>query len=105
MKKRILLTVLLMAFATLIFGFEDEDLEKFLATNQCVNCDLALADLAGRNLSKARLRGADLWGAILIGADLRGAKLNGVVLDFADLEQAKFCNTTMSDGSIRNDDC
>ena len=53
----------------------------------------------------ADLRGADLWGAILIGADLRGAKLNGVVLDFADLEQAKFCNTTMSDGSIRNDDC
>ena len=32
MKKRILLTVLLMAFATLIFGFEEEDLEKFLAS-------------------------------------------------------------------------
>ena len=58
MKKRILLTVWLMAFATLIFGLEEEDLEKFLATYHCVNCDLALADLAGRNQSKARLRGA-----------------------------------------------
>ena len=87
MKKRILLTVWLMSFATLIFGFEEEDLEKFLVTNQCVNCDLALADLAGRNLSKARLRGADLFGVKLNEADLSEAELVGVNLIEADLSQ------------------
>ena len=79
MKKRILLTMLLMSFATLIFGLEEEDLEKFLATNQCINCDLALADLAGRNLSKARLRGADLFGVKLNEADLSEAELVRVI--------------------------
>ena len=127
------------------FGYDEDDLDKFLRTNQCEKCDLALVDLKDMNLSKASLReadlfgaklsradlseaelvevnlieadlsqtnlinanliGTDLWGAILIGADLRGAKLNGAVLDYADLEQVKFCNTAMSDGSIRNDDC
>ena len=76
-----------------------------LSEAELVGVNLIEADLSQTNLRNADLSGADLWGAILIGADLRGAKLNGTVLDFTDLEQVKFCNTSMSDGSIRNDDC
>ena len=45
--------------------------------------------------------GGDVNKANFWEADLRGAVLDGV----RNLERAKFCNTTMPDGSINNDDC
>ena len=55
-------------------------LKKFLTLNQCVECDLSSAHLAGLNMSGANLAKADLSGAHfsesnLIGADLSGANL------------------------------
>ncbi len=89
------------------------------------NADLGNANLAGANLSAANLLGANLLGANLLGANLLGAnlrvanlnnaklyspKFNQPNLSKADLleaalDSAKFCNTTMPDGSINNDDC
>ena len=70
------------------------------------------ADLRETDLGTANLRGTDLRDAILGSggdvnkanfweADLRGAVLDGV----RNLARARFCNTTMPDGSISNRDC
>jgi uncharacterized protein YjbI with pentapeptide repeats len=52
-----------------------------------VNANLYFSDMANTNLTNANLFGANLDGAALFGYD------------------AIFCNTTMPDGSINNDDC
>jgi hypothetical protein len=76
------------------------------------NADLHGAALSGAYLSGADLREADLRGANLTKADLREANLRGAnlrkaVLSEAKLElaDAKFCNTTMPDGTVNNRDC
>ena len=87
------------------------------------NADLRYSDLGKANLSKADLRKAILWGADLRGANLRGVDLREARLISANLRHsdlsganltdarnanssgAKFCNTTMPDGSIANRDC
>ncbi len=94
------------------------------------NADLRYSDLGKANLSKADLRKANLWSAdlrganlrevdlseaMLISADLRHADLSGAnltdahkhntYLTGAKLSEAKFCRTTMPDGSTNNDDC
>ena len=56
------------------------------------------------------MNGYDLGLADLEGAYLRGAKLGLAYperysLRRAYLEGAKFCGTTMPDGTVRNDDC
>ncbi len=83
------------------------------------------ADFRGANLREANFRGANFRGADFRGADFRGANLQGAVmknaklystnlnkvslseadLREAELNSAKFCKTTMPDGSINNDDC
>lgn len=68
------------------------------------------ANLSGADFSGANLSGADLTGAFLVntrfaGADLRGADLRDAVIDGADFQAATLCETTMPDGSVRNDDC
>ncbi len=89
------------------------------------NADLRYSDLGKANLSKADLRKANLWSADLRGANLREVDLSEAMLISADLRHAdlsganltdahkhntyltgaKFCNTTMPDGSIANRDC
>jgi uncharacterized protein YjbI with pentapeptide repeats len=76
---------------------------------------LRKTNLTGAQLFKARLDVADLRGAILEntnlseitlnGADLREANLRGAILKDHWTDYAKFCNTTMPNGSINNDDC
>jgi len=70
-----------------------------------IEANLNLANLIEANLREANLREADLSGASLYRADLSGADLSGAKLYKADLSGAKFCNTTMPDGSINNSDC
>ena len=66
------------------------DYQRLLATKKCVKCDLTEAYLSGANLS-----GVDLNEVNLSAADLAGANLT----------EAKFCNTTMGDGTINNSGC
>jgi uncharacterized protein YjbI with pentapeptide repeats len=75
---------------------------------------LGEADLRWANLSKAHLISADLSGADLLrahlheanltGVDLSRADLTGAKLDGTKLENAKFCQTTMPDGTVNNRD-
>jgi uncharacterized protein YjbI with pentapeptide repeats len=85
--------------------FVQADLDKLLTTNECLNCDLTEADLAGRNLIKAVLDGAKLSGANLTNATLRMADLEGAdfsnanltdtVFEAADLYRANFAGATL----------
>ena len=88
------------------------------------------ANLSGSNLELASLETADLSGANLTAAnfekayfvntnlsnalfqntqlttiDMSGANLTGTDLSSSDLEGSTFCETTMPDGAISNDDC
>ena len=67
--------------------------------------NLSFSFIGGAHLQGANLRGANLNGASLYGARLQGANLRGANLNNVDLSRAKFCNTTMPDGSINNSDC
>ena len=80
-------------------AFDQSELDRFLATNECLGCDLRGAFLADKNFSKAKLEGTDLRDADLRGAnlrmadmantDLRGTDLSFTILEAADLYQAK----------------
>jgi len=96
---------------------DDEDLEagSNLQKSDLRNTDLSDVDLSEVNLSDANLQYADLSRAILFQANLENADLDYADLTDADLEQANlanaqtrmtiFCNTTMPDGSVRDDGC
>ena len=86
-------TLMILAMALLAspaWGYKQEDLDKFAATNTCQECNL---------------RGADLERADLREADLTGAVLRDAKIDFADFTKAKFCNTVMPDGQRIFKDC
>lgn len=61
---------------------------------------LTYAQLLAANMTGANLSGADLTSALIVGANLTGANLDGAILT-----GAQFCNTTMPDGTINNDNC
>jgi uncharacterized protein YjbI with pentapeptide repeats len=65
------------------------------------NADLTGADLTDAYFTLSNVAGADFQSAILTNVDLRGA--NGA--RDALLEGARFCNTTLPDGTTRDDHC
>jgi uncharacterized protein YjbI with pentapeptide repeats len=67
--------------------------------------NLSFADLSGANLSDANLTYANLSGADLSGANLSDADLHHANLFRPNLSGAKFCNTTWTDGSVKNSGC
>lgn len=62
--------------------------------------NLSSANLSSANLSSANLSGVNLSGASLVGANLMNARLDG-----ANLAGVTYCQTTMPDGSINNQNC
>ena len=71
------------------------------------NADLQRLDMAGVNLTKARLsgcnlRGADLSHAILRGAELDGAELSSTKFVEADLREAKISDTRLTLADMRS---
>ena len=116
-----------MLMATSAWAYNETDLLKLEAINQCPGCDLSGADLSwqmpwpqntnleganleganlskadlstGANLRKANLRGANLSEADLTGADLTGANLRRVALYGADLTGANLTDTKLESKS------
>ena len=80
-------------------------IQRLLETNKCRGCDLTGADLEGADLTGVDLIGADLTGANLQNAKLGAADLRDANLMNANFHMARFCNTTMPDGSKENSDC
>jgi uncharacterized protein YjbI with pentapeptide repeats len=75
------------------------------------NVELDMTELTNANLSRADLSGAFFSLSNITGANLQDANLTDVDLRYAEgarsanLEGAIFCNTTLPDGTIRNDNC
>lgn len=67
---------------------------------------LSEADMRDADLRSADLRNADLSFVDLRSANLSGANLHNAYLDDGTrLEGATFCETTLPDGTVNNDDC
>ena len=86
----------------------------------CDRCNLSYADLSELDLTGASLNGAYLYGAKLRGTVLRDAKLDRADFTRSDLEgadftgatmseiravSAKWCGTTMPDGTMNDSRC
>ena len=108
--------LLLMGLSWHVGAFDEDDLKKLKATNECLKCDLSGVNLKGaylyaENLTRANLTGANLTRAWLSGVNLTDANLTGA--DLTDAENfntanttgAKFCKTVMPDGSTNNSGC
>ncbi|MGL6340943.1 MAG: pentapeptide repeat-containing protein, partial [Waterburya sp.] len=83
------------------------DLNRFLGTKKCFQCDLTnaglvQANLAGADLAQANLAGANLSQANLKGADLRGADLEGTSLYGANLTGANLTGANLAGTDLRN---
>ena len=109
MKKSIILSLAIALIAAPVLAYKQQDLDMFKSLNSCEKCDLSEANLWGNlkeaNLKEAYLSEANLFEADLTGANLTRADLEGAKLIAADLAGVKFCNTTMPDGSVNNDNC
>ena len=76
-----------------------ENIDVLITTNQCVDCNLAGADLNRSNLSGADLRGADLSNATFFLADLSNADLSGAIL-----RGTQFGGADLADADLRKAD-
>lgn len=76
-------------------------IEANLIRATLTGADLTGADLSRANLTNANLTNADLREANLFEADLTGANLREV----RNRNAAKFCKTTMPDGTVNDRDC
>ena len=93
-------------------AFDEGRVSKLHALNECVVCDLGLADLQNldpsyANLTGAVLRNANLAAAVLSGANLtdegiRGAILQGVLLRNGNLMGTVLSRANLTDTDIRD---
>ncbi len=86
-----------------LLGADLEDAD--LTDADLTGADLEDANLENAYLADANLQGANLTGANLTAANLEGANLEGASVTRANFSGALFCQTTWTDGSIRNDTC
>ena len=94
------------------FAFDEGHVSKLYPLNECVGCDLGIADLQNldpsyANLTGAVLRNANLAAAVLSGANLtdegiRGAILQGVLLRNANLMGTVLSRANLTDTDIRD---
>ena len=98
--------LLLMGLSWHVGAFDEDDLKKLKATNECLKCDLSGAYLYAANLTRENLTGAWLSGVNLTDANLTGADLTDAEnFNTANTTGAKFCKTVMPDGSTNNSGC
>jgi len=90
-------------------AFDEGRVSKLHALNECVVCDLGLADLQNldpsyANLTGAVLRNANLAAAVLSGANLIDTDIRDVVLKKIWNTGTIYCNTK-TNWDIENRDC
>ena len=85
-------------------AFDPEDVKTLLENNKCRDCDLSGADLSGKILNWADLRGADLSGAQLVETRLNNADLRGTNFAGANLHGALLTTTLAQGASFKGAD-
>jgi hypothetical protein len=106
----IITVFLLLATIGHLEAFDQADLDQLRASKQCPKCDLAGANLSGAKLNRAdlsetNLRNADLsWanlnGAGLVGTDLSNADLSNANLSWSDLRGANLTEATLTRANL-----
>ena len=94
-----------LGLTTLGFGFDQADLDNFLANGVCVKCDLTDADLSNLVIETPNLNKTDLSGANLSGSDFTGGNFNKticVATNFTDaiLTDANFNKSNLTDADF-----
>lgn len=83
---------------------KDEDLKKFLDTNQCINCDLSGAKIPGDH-QHANISGSNLSSTQLIG-DYTKANFSKIIAPNArfgnELSEANFTDAKLAAATFRN---
>ena len=90
---------------TLLFGFDDKQVQALKKTNNCKKCDLSGAklnnlDLSYADLSSANLSGADLSNTVLFGANLGKANLSGANLTSVNLFEANLSGANVANANL-----
>jgi len=105
--------VLIMAMAvvsyfvssTVLYGFDEKQVQALKKTNNCLKCDLSGAtlsklDLSYADLSGANLSGADLTDSVLFGANLAKANLSGANLTGVNLFEANLSGANLAKANL-----
>jgi uncharacterized protein YjbI with pentapeptide repeats len=90
---------------TVLWGFNEKQVQALKKANSCEKCDLSGAklsnlDLSYANLSGANLSGADLSNSTLYGANLAKANLSGANLSNANLFEANLSGADLSKANL-----
>jgi uncharacterized protein YjbI with pentapeptide repeats len=90
---------------TLVYGFDEKQVQALKKTNSCVKCDLSGAklndlDLSYADLSGANLSGADLTNTVLYQANLAKANLSGANLTNVNLFEANLSGANVSKANL-----
>jgi uncharacterized protein YjbI with pentapeptide repeats len=90
---------------TVLYGFDEKQVQALKKTNNCKKCDLSGAklnglDLSYADLSSANLSGADLSNATLFGANLSKANLSGANLTSVNLFEANLSGADVSKANL-----
>ena len=83
------------------YSFNEEDLQKLLETNICINCDLSGADLRKKDLNGANLKGSNMNKVNLWRSTLKNANLDGVSIEEANLRRVNLENANLNNTSFR----
>lgn len=98
--------VLLFTLFSSAHAFSKKDLGQLYVSKECINCDLTLADLSGRDFSDYNLTGSDLRGADLNHSRFRRSILVNVKMNpievkeeglFSEIEKEKATNLYKAD--------
>ena len=97
---------------TVLYGFDEKQVQALKKTNNCKKCDLSGAklnnlDMSYADVSSANLSGADLSNSTLFGANLSKTNLSGVNLfeanlSGADVSKANFSKTYFDQATWTN---
>lgn len=105
-------TTLFLTLGTAIpaFSYDAKELDRFVTTRQCVDCNLSGGSFGNNNLQNANVQGANLRGSSFSYSDLRNANfsrsnsryayfnntdLRNANLSHADISGANFCGADL----------
>ena len=91
--------------STILYGFDEKQVQALKKTNNCKKCDLSGAklnnlDLSYADLSSANLSGADLSNSVFSSANLTKANLSGANLTSANFHGADLSGADVSKANL-----
>jgi uncharacterized protein YjbI with pentapeptide repeats len=101
----VMVVVSFIVASTVLYGFDEKQVQALKKTNNCKKCDLSGAklnnlDLSYADLSSANLSGADLSNTTLFGANLSKANLSGANLTAVNLFEANLSGADVSKANL-----